>query len=335
MKHIGIYKIENIINGKIYIGQSLDISTRITQHKSDLAHNRHPNHHLQNSYNKYGKDSFVFTILELCSASQLNKKEKYWIEHYGGKNCQCNYNEKDGGRINVHLSEEARKRCGTKNKGKHRSKETEFKKGQHRGCEFQKGHLPHNIKEVYKYDLKGVFLQKYSSIKEAALSNGISSSLITMCCKKQVTVGGGFQWRYKNDIPLMEIKLNKANRKKSIGKTIYQFTIDGIFIKKFNSIAEAAKEIKKSASSISACLSKKNHTCGGFQWRYEYNQNIGKAKTNKKKIQQFDLEHNLIKKYDSIKSLDREFRKNSSANIKKAIQNKKVAYGFFWDFIIE
>ena len=43
----------------------------------------------------------------------------------------------------------------------------------------------------------------------------------------------------------MEIKLNKANRKDSVGKTIYQFTIDGIFIKKFNSIAEAAKEIKR------------------------------------------------------------------------------------------
>ena len=56
----GIYQIKNIINNKSYIGQSTDINKRIAKHKASLRHNKHNNSHLQNAYNKYGEDKFVF-----------------------------------------------------------------------------------------------------------------------------------------------------------------------------------------------------------------------------------------------------------------------------------
>jgi group I intron endonuclease len=64
MKTAGIYQITCLANGKKYIGSSLSIERRFTNHKTHLKYNKHTNSHLQNAWNKYGKVSFVFEILE-------------------------------------------------------------------------------------------------------------------------------------------------------------------------------------------------------------------------------------------------------------------------------
>lgn len=46
---VGIYKIENKVNGKVYIGQSIDIKIRWYNHRKELNGNRHHNEHLQNA----------------------------------------------------------------------------------------------------------------------------------------------------------------------------------------------------------------------------------------------------------------------------------------------
>ena len=60
----GIYKITNTANGKVYIGSSVDVHGRFNCHRSDLRNNRHGNQHLQNAWNLYGENSFVFEIIE-------------------------------------------------------------------------------------------------------------------------------------------------------------------------------------------------------------------------------------------------------------------------------
>lgn len=77
---IGIYKIENKINSKVYIGSSNNIKRRWQKHKSLLKHNKHQNSHLQASWNKYGEDNFIFSIVELCSESSLLEREQYFID---------------------------------------------------------------------------------------------------------------------------------------------------------------------------------------------------------------------------------------------------------------
>ena len=49
---IGIYKIINKVNGKYYVGSSLNINKRWSVHKSALSKNKHHNDHLQNAWNK-------------------------------------------------------------------------------------------------------------------------------------------------------------------------------------------------------------------------------------------------------------------------------------------
>lgn len=70
----GIYRIDNIINGKCYIGSSIDLDRRRKEHAYSLSNNSHGNKHLQNAYNKYGRESFKFTIIELLEMSE-NIKE--------------------------------------------------------------------------------------------------------------------------------------------------------------------------------------------------------------------------------------------------------------------
>lgn len=94
---IGIYVITSLKNSKVYIGQSMHIEKRWAEHKKALETNSHYNSHLQRAWNKYGEQSFMFSVLEECSVDQLNEREQYWIDYYGGINSNKNYNFREGG----------------------------------------------------------------------------------------------------------------------------------------------------------------------------------------------------------------------------------------------
>ena len=94
---IGIYKIENKANGKVYIGQSIDIDTRWYNHTRELNGNRHYNSHFQRAWNKYGKDNFEFVIIEECTIQNIDERETYWIDYYKATHSQYGYNITAGG----------------------------------------------------------------------------------------------------------------------------------------------------------------------------------------------------------------------------------------------
>ena len=60
----GIYQIRNMINGKRYVGSSVNLRDRKNEHFNDLEKNNHHSVYLQRAFNKYRADSFVFEILE-------------------------------------------------------------------------------------------------------------------------------------------------------------------------------------------------------------------------------------------------------------------------------
>jgi len=89
-----IYKITNIQNNKIYIGQTVrPIKDRFHRHINDALNNIIDTHFAR-AIRKYGKDSFY--IEEIDSAKnqdELNKKEQYWIQYYNS--VKDGYNETD------------------------------------------------------------------------------------------------------------------------------------------------------------------------------------------------------------------------------------------------
>lgn len=67
----GIYKIEHIGSGRLYIGSSIDAITRMRKHREKLNRNEHENKALQNAWNKYGEKAFRFLLLLVCSKKDL------------------------------------------------------------------------------------------------------------------------------------------------------------------------------------------------------------------------------------------------------------------------
>lgn len=90
----GIYKITNLINNKVYIGQSIDIDKRWGKHRRN-AYN--PNTHtyeypLYRAIRKYGLDNFAFEVLEETSESLLTEEEQYYIDKYNALDPNFGYN---------------------------------------------------------------------------------------------------------------------------------------------------------------------------------------------------------------------------------------------------
>lgn len=81
----GIYKITNTANGKVYIGSSVDVRGRFNSHRSDLRQNKHGNQHLQRAWNLYGEHSFVFEIIEECSADSVRFIEQKYLDELFAK----------------------------------------------------------------------------------------------------------------------------------------------------------------------------------------------------------------------------------------------------------
>lgn len=102
---IGIYMITNMINNKIYIGQSINIKRRKTEHFSKRC-----NMIISKAIFKYGKENFDFQVLEECEESQLDKLEIEYIKKYKSNNKEFGYNIDSGGNGVGKLSEETKQK---------------------------------------------------------------------------------------------------------------------------------------------------------------------------------------------------------------------------------
>lgn len=82
----GIYKITNKTNGKCYIGQSVDVDKRLKEHaKCGLGIDTPASNKLYKEMQKIGIWNFSWELLEECKSSELNEREKYYIDFYKSK----------------------------------------------------------------------------------------------------------------------------------------------------------------------------------------------------------------------------------------------------------
>ena len=207
---IGIYKIENLINGKVYIGQSVDIKGRWNEHKlvnsraskDALKRQKYP---LYLAFEKYGLDNFSFEVIEECSVEELNEKEQFYIKKYNSYIDFPNsngYNLTLGGDGTRKVTEEQilnilklwdeGKTTGeimdTLQIEKHAIikylklfsstytvKESDFRGRINAGISHRK--------KIDCYDLWGNFLKTYSSITEASEILDLNKQKIINCCK--------------------------------------------------------------------------------------------------------------------------------------------------------
>ena len=76
----GIYKIEDVKTGNIYIGQTDDIKRRLTNHNARIKKSYHDYKEFNEAYAD-DPERIKFEILEECDESELKAREKYWINY--------------------------------------------------------------------------------------------------------------------------------------------------------------------------------------------------------------------------------------------------------------
>lgn len=103
---IGIYKVTNLVDGKIYIGQSKNIGQRWTKHRCSPFNTNSEQYDtpFYRAIRKYGIDNFQFEVIEQCPIESLNDREIYWINFYDSNNLNKGYNLTAGGQNAVTIS---------------------------------------------------------------------------------------------------------------------------------------------------------------------------------------------------------------------------------------
>jgi group I intron endonuclease len=151
MDKSGIYYIQNLDNGKIYIGSAVSIVKRWSVHKHHLRRGAHCNKYLQSAWDKRGEDSFIFGVIEVVDKNILLEKEQFWIKNYESSNREKGYN----------LAPAAGSMLGYKH--------TEKTKSRLRIVGFPKGHTPWNKGKNMEGEYKENFVKAMRSeeVREA------------------------------------------------------------------------------------------------------------------------------------------------------------------------
>lgn len=121
-----IYSISNTINNKIYIGQTVNLRSRVSDYRNATHRQKYIKRLLGADMLKYGDDNFVMTIVEECKPSQLDEREEYYISKFNATNPSKGYNIlASSSKVN---SVESRKRKSLSHMGLKESASTKRKK---------------------------------------------------------------------------------------------------------------------------------------------------------------------------------------------------------------
>lgn len=116
-----IYRIRNLVDGKVYIGQAVNFEKRKSRHLWELRSGRHKNEHMQRAWLAHGEQNFVFEILEDgIPSGALVEAEQCHIDAHGSFDWAKGYNKAPvaGSNTGVKYSDEARLRMSAAQKGR-------------------------------------------------------------------------------------------------------------------------------------------------------------------------------------------------------------------------
>lgn len=256
MMKTGVYIITNSITGKVYVGStSVSFNRRWREHKNDLRKNKHYNDYLQNAWNKYGELNFVFSTLELCTASECFLKEQYWMDFYQSYKRDLGYN----------ISTKANAPFG-------------FERELGFGCK-----LP----PVFVFKIDGTRIGEYFTTSHAAVAlfnNKNRCDLISACLIKDKLSYQGYVFSHTDEFPgyirkknpgrgkwseESKKKLSKTRTGKSnSGKAIEQWKNNKL-IKLWTSAQEVQLKLGISKTNVSFTAKGKRLSAGGYQWKFK------------------------------------------------------------------
>lgn len=240
----GIYKIENLINHKVYIGQSKDINARWSRHKT----NEH-NVHLKRAFIEYGIENFSFEIL--IETYDRDYWEIFLIQIYHATNFIYGYNicnggdanahfNKDNGMFGKHRTEEERKHLSELHKGKKGIPHTEEHKNKMKGGANPSAMKIQCVETSEIFDTCKEAFEKYRD-------DSTRKSFPLEVLDKPTRTWKGYHW----------IRLTKRKRILCVETN-----------KVYKSFSEAEKDTKIPKNTINQCCLGRTEYGGIYHWEY-------------------------------------------------------------------
>lgn len=285
-KKCGIYCIENVCNHKKYIGQSVNIYERWSQHRTLLRKDNHGNQHLQYAWKTYGEENFLFYIVEECCVDALDELEVYYTNLYNAYDKQYGYNIEPAGKANhtrsaetiekikqnrnYSVSEETKQRLREVQTGRKLTDEWKENISNHHKQAIQDGTMVVNIehlekyredqkKEIDCYDLMGNFIRTYQSVHDAARDLKIEATNISKVLTEKYTRCATFVFYY-HEYGL--ISRSEIIYRVSI-KPLFMTDDNGGLLQFFGSCADASRQLNISSGSIyKVCVGNLTQTHG-------------------------------------------------------------------------
>lgn len=212
----GIYKILNTINGKFYIGSSVNLRKRLYEHFRELELGIHTNKHLQNAWIKYGKEGFKFQVIEKVEKitnEELRNLETYYIQKTKCYIPTIGYNNIPGGigTYGIPCSEEKKLKISEANKGKIAWNKGSSMFGEQKNL-LKKVNRQKRGKPIDIYTLEGEFIETLDSVNAVVEKYKVSKSTISSQCKGK---SSGKKWifQYHNkDNSIIDTKSYTKNK---------------------------------------------------------------------------------------------------------------------------
>ena len=264
---IGIYKITNKINNKIYIGQSIDIERRWWEHKHDDNHNSL----IHLAIKKYGEKNFTFEIIEECNQNQLDEREQYWIKTYNS--FEEGYNLTRGGNSGfyyditaIYKEYEKLQNIAQTAKVIGCSAGTVRKVIRFYGINHSEMQEDKPVEQIDTKTLK--VIKTYATIQDAADAMKVNRDAISMAASGKHNSSSGYFWRFVGD----NTKTFEPQQVKRHKRKVQQFSKEGLLLNEYISCAEAARSLgkdpKNGGSQIVAVCAQRKPSAYGYIWKY-------------------------------------------------------------------
>jgi len=254
-----IYKIENTVNHKVYIGQTTsskgfdgryhfvgkDIEKVYKYLNGNLKRGERHNQHLRRAIEKYGFESFhVEKVFDVAmSKEELNDKETYYIEKFDS--FHNGYNQTYG------------------------------------GDNFPRGKNCKNSKRICQISQSGDLIKIWDSATEASKELNIEASCISIVCNgrkrrkggEPAKTAGGYVWVYeKNYDPNKDYSINRPRQNMGHGSmAVLLLSDDGEILQEFYSLNEASRQTNLDVETIRrTCMHKYKKPTHNFIYKSEY-----------------------------------------------------------------
>lgn len=235
---VGVYKISNNLNNKIYIGSSKNIKSRFHSHIYSLSKGKHNSKHLQNFYNKHKEIHFRMEVLEECDIKDLKDREQFYLDTLKPF--------KDNG-FNI---------C-KKATSLSFNEESIIKNSKSRTIGF------------VQYSLNGKLIKIHESRMELAKEFGVEKTNFNKACNTLQTYLG-YIWKYNNGNMPEQLSLKELTGITSrFRKNIRGYTDQGELIANYRSALEFYQKTGWDRKNIKRICSRENSFFRGLYWYAE------------------------------------------------------------------